>query len=110
MITVICFEEREIVARLQGHGSWINSIAFDPWRCDGRNYRVGSVADDRRLLLWDFNASMLQRPRAVSLDHRTHRAAMNRCLTINRDRDVLGQRHVWSGRPRGLSVIYIDEC
>jgi hypothetical protein len=66
MISIICYEERELVARFQGHGSWINSVAFDPWRCDGRNYRFGSVADDRRLLLWDFNASMLQRPRAVS--------------------------------------------
>ena len=68
MISIISFDERELVARFQGHGSWINSVAFDPWRCDGRNYRFGSVADDRRILLWDFNASMLQRPRAVSSD------------------------------------------
>jgi WD40 repeat protein len=66
MVSIISFDERELVARFQGHDSWVTHVAFDPWRCDGRNYRFGSVADDRRLLLWDFNASMLQRPRAVS--------------------------------------------
>lgn len=67
MISIISFSEREMVARFQGHDSWITHVAFDPWRCDGRNYRFGSVADDRKLLLWDFNASMLQRPRAVGV-------------------------------------------
>jgi hypothetical protein len=54
-----------IVARCQGHQSWVTAVAFDPWRCDDRNYRFGSVGEDCRLLLWDFNVGMLHRPKAV---------------------------------------------
>lgn len=38
-------------------------MAFDPWRCDDKNYRFGSVGEDRRLCLWDFSVGMLHRPR-----------------------------------------------
>jgi hypothetical protein len=58
-----------IVARCQGHQSWVTAVAFDPWRCDDRNYRFGSVGEDCRLLLWDFNVGMLHRPKAVSSNH-----------------------------------------
>ncbi len=54
-----------LVARCQGHHSWVTSVAFDPWRCDERNYRFGSVGEDRRICLWDFSVGMLNRPRAV---------------------------------------------
>lgn len=42
----------------------MTSVAFDPWRCDDKNYRFGSVGEDRRLCLWDFSVGMLHRPRA----------------------------------------------
>jgi len=54
-----------LVARCQGHNSWVTAVQFDPWRCDERNYRIGSVGEDCRLLLWDFSVGMLHRPRAV---------------------------------------------
>ncbi|KAK0743329.1 WD40-repeat-containing domain protein [Schizothecium vesticola] len=57
--------ESALVARCQGHHSWVTSLAFDPWRCDGRNYRFGSVGEDCRICLWDFSVGMLHRPRAV---------------------------------------------
>lgn len=41
----------------------MTSVAFDPWRCDEKNYRFGSVGEDRRLCLWDFSVGMLHRPR-----------------------------------------------
>lgn len=41
----------------------MTSVAFDPWRCDDKNYRFGSVGEDRRLCLWDFSVGMLHRPR-----------------------------------------------
>jgi catabolite repression protein CreC len=58
-------EESEIVARCEGHQCWVSAVAFDPWRCDAKNYRFGSVGLDCRLLLWDFNVGMLHRPKAV---------------------------------------------
>ncbi|KAG8532783.1 uncharacterized protein KY384_002661 [Bacidia gigantensis] len=64
LVTLWSLHERRIVARCQGHRSWVTAVAFDPWRsCDGRNYRFGSVGEDRRLLLWDFNVGMLRRPK-----------------------------------------------
>ncbi len=68
LVSIWSFSERRIVARCQGHHSWVTAVAFDPWRCDGRNYRFGSVGDDCRLLLWDFSEGLLHRPKGV----RTH--------------------------------------
>ncbi|KAF4634430.1 hypothetical protein G7Y89_g3675 [Cudoniella acicularis] len=62
--------EATIVARCQGHQSWVTAVCFDPWRCDDRNYRFGSVGEDCRLLLWDFSVGMLHRPKASSVRQR----------------------------------------
>ncbi|KAI8202677.1 putative catabolite repression protein creC [Colletotrichum sp. SAR 10_65] len=64
LISIWSVEDSAIVARCQGHQSWVTSVAFDPWRCDDRNYRFGSVGEDCRLCLWDFNVGMLHRPKA----------------------------------------------
>lgn len=65
LVSIWSLADCMLVARCQGHNSWVNSVAFDPWRCDERNYRFGSVGEDCRLLLWDFSVGMLHRPRAV---------------------------------------------
>jgi WD40 repeat protein len=70
LVSIWSVEESVIVARCQGHQSWVTAVAFDPWRCDQKNYRFGSVGADGRLLLWDFNVGMLHRPKAVRLDSR----------------------------------------
>ena len=70
LVSIWSLHERRIVARCQGHHSWVTAVAFDPWRCDGRNYRFGSVGEDRRLLLWDFNIGMLRQPKVASIRNR----------------------------------------
>ncbi|KAK8069376.1 catabolite repression protein-like protein creC [Apiospora phragmitis] len=70
LISIWCPSERSLIARCRGHQSWVTSVAFDPWRCDERNYRFGSVGEDGRLCLWDFNVGMLHRPKASSVRHR----------------------------------------
>lgn len=67
MVSIWSLNERQIVARCQGHHSWVTAVAFDPWRCDEKNYRFGSVGDDCKLLLWDFSVGMLHRPKAVRI-------------------------------------------
>ena len=67
LVSIWSLEDSMLVARCQGHNSWVTAVAFDPWRCDERNYRIGSVGEDCRLLLWDFSVGMLHRPRAVRL-------------------------------------------
>ena len=65
LVSIWSLADRSIVARCPGHQSWVSAVAFDPWRCDNKNYRFGSVGEDCRLLLWDFNYSMLHKPKAV---------------------------------------------
>jgi len=67
LVTIWSVAEATIVARCPGHGSWPTAVCFDPWRCDDKNYRFGSVGEDARLLLWDFSVGMLHKPKAVSL-------------------------------------------
>jgi WD40 repeat protein len=66
IVSIWSFADATLVARCQGHSSWVTDVKFDPWRCDERNYRFGSVGEDCKLLLWDFSVGMLGRPRAVS--------------------------------------------
>jgi catabolite repression protein CreC len=53
LVSIFSLAERRIIARCPGHDSWVTAVAFDPWRCC-------------KLLLWDFNITMLPRPKGVS--------------------------------------------
>lgn len=86
LVSIWSLADGALVARCQGHGSWVTSVAFDPWRCDDRNYRFGSVGEDCRLLLWDFNVGMLHRPRAVSADAQRYISMLTRCQASVRQR------------------------
>ncbi|KIW14412.1 hypothetical protein PV08_07195 [Exophiala spinifera] len=66
LVTIWSLDERQIIARCHGHDSWVTAVAFDPWRCDERTYRFGSVGDDCKLLLWDFSVGMLHRPKVAT--------------------------------------------
>ncbi|SAL95558.1 hypothetical protein [Absidia glauca] len=63
LVTIWGFSEKRIVARCQGHRSWVTRVAFDPYRCDDKVYRFGSVGEDCKLILWDFSFSALHRPK-----------------------------------------------
>ncbi|KAJ1934642.1 hypothetical protein GGF37_006287, partial [Kickxella alabastrina] len=55
-----------LVARCEGHESWVRSIAFDPLgHGDENTYRFMSVGEDGRLLVWDFSLGALHRPRGA---------------------------------------------
>ncbi|KAI9262119.1 WD40-repeat-containing domain protein [Phascolomyces articulosus] len=63
LVTIWSLHEQKIVARCQGHKSWVTAVAFDPWKCDDKVYRFGSVGEDCRMILWDFSFSALHRPK-----------------------------------------------
>lgn len=65
-VSVWSFRKCKIMARGQGHRSWISSVAFDPWLCNEENYRFASVGQDGRMLLWDYSSDNLARPRRAS--------------------------------------------
>ncbi|KAK3331978.1 WD40-repeat-containing domain protein [Cercophora scortea] len=87
LISIWCPSESALIARCQGHHSWVTSVAFDPWRCDDKNYRFGSVGEDCRICLWDFSVGMLHRPKAASVRQRgsisSRRATLQRAETTN---------------------------
>ncbi|KAM3958867.1 LOW QUALITY PROTEIN: WD repeat-containing protein 20 [Aphomia sociella] len=81
LVTVWCFSERRVVARGQGHRSWVSVVAFDPYVVsftdpeseesveDDRQksesvqcYRLGSVSQDTQLCLWDLTEDVLRPP------------------------------------------------
>ncbi|KAI9673004.1 MAG: ERMES complex Ca(2+)-binding regulatory GTPase gem1 [Caeruleum heppii] len=65
LVSIWSLADCRIVARCSGHQSWVSAVAFDPWRCEDKTYRFGSVGEDGHLLLWDFNEGMLHRPKGV---------------------------------------------
>jgi WD40 repeat protein len=93
LVSIWSLAERKIIARCQGHNSWVSAVAFDPWRCDERNYRFGSVGDDCRLLLWDFNVGMLHRPKAVCFVNMTPSPLVTDSWTASGQRSSSKQRH-----------------
>jgi len=52
--------EQRVIARCQGHSSFLSALAFDDLRCDGRTYRFGSVGEDNKLILVKFSSSFYQ--------------------------------------------------
>ncbi|KAJ1984349.1 hypothetical protein H4R34_000724 [Dimargaris verticillata] len=70
LITIWDFYNQRILARCQGHQSWVNGVTFDAWRCDETNYRFGSVGEDTKVLFWDFSVSALHRPKSAAIQLR----------------------------------------
>ncbi|XP_014249942.1 WD repeat-containing protein 20 [Cimex lectularius] len=77
LVTVWSFHERRVVARGQGHHSWVSVVAFDPytsaigniseWNENSNSetkvdtcYRLGSVGQDTQLCLWDITDDVLR--------------------------------------------------
>ncbi|KAN0064747.1 hypothetical protein ACQY0O_001804 [Thecaphora frezii] len=66
LVTVWAPREGRIVARCQGHTSFVTGLAWDPWRWrdDDRTYRFATVGEDCKLIFWDFSSAALNRPKA----------------------------------------------
>lgn len=63
LVTIWSFRENRIIARCQGHRSWVTGVAFDPLHCDENEYRFASVGEDCKILLWDFSVNALHKPK-----------------------------------------------
>lgn len=51
LVTIFSPVDQRVVARCQGHSSFVSSVFFDPERTDERTYRFGSVGEDNKLIL-----------------------------------------------------------
>ncbi|KAJ8522375.1 hypothetical protein ONZ45_g1015 [Pleurotus djamor] len=88
LITIFSPWEQRVIARCQGHSSFVASIAFDDIRCDGRTYRFGSVGEDNKLILWDFSSGALHRPK-FQAHHQRFSMSSTISLAFRRDRSAL---------------------
>ncbi|KAF7266729.1 hypothetical protein GWI33_019969 [Rhynchophorus ferrugineus] len=63
LVTVYSNEQKRVIARAQGHRSWIGAVAFD-WYLEGEAcYRIGSVGHDTQICLWELPEDDLVPPR-----------------------------------------------
>jgi len=62
LLTIFSPWEQRVVARCQGHSSFVSAVAFDDLRCDGRTYRFGSVGEDNKLILVCVNLTFIRSP------------------------------------------------
>ncbi|KAK0555191.1 hypothetical protein OC845_000327 [Tilletia horrida] len=71
LITVWAPREGRIIARCQGHSSFVTSIGFDLWRWrpEERSYRFASVGEDCKIIFWDFSSAALKRPKGHHTSH-----------------------------------------
>jgi WD40 repeat protein len=80
LLTIFSPSEQRVIARCQGHSSFVSAVAFDDLRSDGRTYRFGSVGEDNKLILWDFSSGALHRPKLQAIHH--HRMSMSSSLSL----------------------------
>jgi WD40 repeat protein len=55
LISVYDYNSRSILARGIGHLSYVSAVVFDAVQCDNDRYRIVSVGQDTRLILWDLD-------------------------------------------------------
>ncbi|KAF7295514.1 Catabolite repression protein creC [Mycena indigotica] len=89
LLTLFSPWEQRVVARCQGHSSFVSAVAFDDLRCDGRTYRFGSVGEDNKLILWDFSSGALHRPKFQPTLQQRMSMASTVSLAVRRDRSTL---------------------
>ncbi|CAO3644822.1 unnamed protein product [Cunninghamella echinulata] len=119
LVTIWAFREQRIIARCQGHSSWVTSVAFDPWRCDERVYRFASVGEDAKLILWDFSVPALHLPktrvntrhRGASVSSMTNgnvlQTVIDRPATLH---PVVSKTEVAILQPTMVKTIHADPC
>ncbi|CAK5265091.1 unnamed protein product [Mycena citricolor] len=89
LLTIFSPWEQRVIARCQGHSSFVSAVAFDELRCDGRTYRFGSVGEDNKLILWDFSSGALHRPKFQPTHQQRMSMASTVSLALRRDRSTI---------------------
>eukprot|EP01130_Rhizamoeba_saxonica_P006066 TRINITY_DN2404_c0_g1_i2.p1 TRINITY_DN2404_c0_g1~~TRINITY_DN2404_c0_g1_i2.p1 ORF type:complete len:301 (-),score=52.76 TRINITY_DN2404_c0_g1_i2:37-939(-) len=66
LVSIFDFNNGDILARGEGHKSWVSSISFDPVKSQiSENlYRFATVGEDGYILFWEFNPGECMRARS----------------------------------------------
>ncbi|KAI0566172.1 hypothetical protein FGB62_11g231 [Gracilaria domingensis] len=70
LVSIFSPSEERLIARLEGHTSWVSAVAWDHACKRQGTYRLGSAGQDAKLLLWDFNLETLHHPQRNSMTRR----------------------------------------
>ncbi|KAI7944976.1 hypothetical protein MJO28_010671 [Puccinia striiformis f. sp. tritici] len=77
LVTIYSPIEQRVIARCQGHSSFVTKIGFDPWVSDEKSCRFGSVSDDCKLIFWDLSGACLAKPRLQQINsHNSRRQSL----------------------------------
>ncbi|ORX45286.1 WD40 repeat-like protein [Hesseltinella vesiculosa] len=102
LVSVWSVHDKHIVARCQGHRSWVTSVTFDSKHCDHQSYRFASVGEDGRLILWDFGPHTLHkpmkpRPGRQMISQNTQMTIDDTHDTVEQDEDglMIPRQHDW---------------
>ena len=58
LLSVFDVKRKCILLRGTGHTGFVSSVIFDAYQCDSEKYRLISVGDDTKLMLWDVDKSV----------------------------------------------------
>lgn len=56
-LNIFDVKRKSIVLKGVGHTGFVSKVIFDPFQCDTSKYRLISVGDDTKLMLWDLDKS-----------------------------------------------------
>jgi len=70
LISVYDIQARSILARGIGHSSYVSAVLFDNVQCDNDRYRIVSVGQDTRLILWDLDKINSNDEKGVDIDQK----------------------------------------
>ncbi|KAI0748483.1 WD40 repeat-like protein [Daedaleopsis nitida] len=101
LVTIFSPWEQRVIARCQGHSSFVSGVAFDEIRCDGRTYRFGSIGEDNKFILWDFSSGALHRPKLAAAHHQRMSMTSSLSLALRRR----GESTVYLPTPGGESPL-----
>ncbi|KAI8881923.1 WD40 repeat-like protein [Backusella circina FSU 941] len=108
LVTIWAFREQRIVARCQGHSSWITDIAFDPYRCDEKIYRFASVGEDGKLILWDFSVNALHKPKTAGGNNRNRSTSVSSLNNSNPNGIIANTRVIVHPVPSKTQVAFLQ--
>ncbi|KAG2382940.1 hypothetical protein C9374_004907 [Naegleria lovaniensis] len=65
-LNIFDVKRKSIVLKGVGHTGFVSKVIFDPYQCDATKYRLISVGDDTKLMLWDLDKSYFTEEREIS--------------------------------------------
>ncbi|KAG0144661.1 hypothetical protein CROQUDRAFT_659726 [Cronartium quercuum f. sp. fusiforme G11] len=97
LVTVYSLLDKRVLARCQGHSSFVSGVAYDPWMSDERSSRFASVSEDCKLIFWDLSSASLSRPRLLP-QHSSNSRRQSMTSTVSLPLHRRGEFHPAPGR------------